>query len=203
MFIDYCWVLLHTARWTTKFSINSTIILGVRKWLMLTLHCLTWETRSHPEVTHWYEVNNQTPCLQVEQCNSCQKIFCRRHCIVILRTSVFAITADSIQAPAFVSRAVKNRSTCHSFSFFLASPERTIEDHESVMEVLSGWGMDTDSRLYFRKNYAKYEFFRKPLVSLWWNRTHTHNFTFGTSSLWTSPPVPPSLCGMEEFFNNK
>ncbi|KAF3843065.1 hypothetical protein F7725_001914 [Dissostichus mawsoni] len=41
--------------------------------------------------------------------------------------------------------------------------ERTIEDHESVMEVLSGWGMDTDCRLYFRKNYAKYEFFRKPL----------------------------------------
>lgn len=41
--------------------------------------------------------------------------------------------------------------------------ERIIEDHESVMEVLSGWGMDTDCRLYFRKNYAKYEFFRKPL----------------------------------------
>lgn len=41
--------------------------------------------------------------------------------------------------------------------------ERTIEDHESVMAVLSGWGMDSDSRLYFRKNYAKYEFFRKPL----------------------------------------
>lgn len=41
--------------------------------------------------------------------------------------------------------------------------ERTIEDHESVMDVLSGWGMDSDSRLYFRKNYAKYEFFRKPL----------------------------------------
>lgn len=41
--------------------------------------------------------------------------------------------------------------------------ERTIEDHESVLEVLSGWGMDTDSRLYFRKNFAKYEFFKKPL----------------------------------------
>uniref|UniRef100_A0A671XP33 Growth factor receptor bound protein 14 n=1 Tax=Sparus aurata TaxID=8175 RepID=A0A671XP33_SPAAU len=41
--------------------------------------------------------------------------------------------------------------------------ERIIEDHESVMEVLSGWGLDTDSRLYFRKNYAKYEFFRTPL----------------------------------------
>lgn len=41
--------------------------------------------------------------------------------------------------------------------------ERTIEDHESVMEVQSGWAMDSDSRLYFRKNYAKYEFFKKPL----------------------------------------
>ncbi|KAI1899196.1 hypothetical protein AGOR_G00059250 [Albula goreensis] len=41
--------------------------------------------------------------------------------------------------------------------------ERTIEDHESVMEVQSGLGMDANSRLCFRKNYAKYEFFRKPL----------------------------------------
>ncbi|KAK7938667.1 hypothetical protein WMY93_001993 [Mugilogobius chulae] len=41
--------------------------------------------------------------------------------------------------------------------------ERTIEDHELVMDVLSGWSMDSDSRLYFRKNYAKYEFFRNPL----------------------------------------
>uniref|UniRef100_A0A8C7F3S6 Growth factor receptor bound protein 14 n=1 Tax=Oncorhynchus kisutch TaxID=8019 RepID=A0A8C7F3S6_ONCKI len=55
----------------------------------------------------------------------------------------------------------------HSWTLFeqLSHPgiERTIEDHESVMEVLSGWGMDTESRLYFRKNYAKYEFFNKPL----------------------------------------
>ncbi|XP_048871392.1 growth factor receptor-bound protein 14 isoform X1 [Brienomyrus brachyistius] len=41
--------------------------------------------------------------------------------------------------------------------------ERTIEDHESVIEVQSSWGMDTDSKLCFRKNYAKYEFFKKPL----------------------------------------
>ncbi|XP_015214441.2 growth factor receptor-bound protein 14 isoform X3 [Lepisosteus oculatus] len=41
--------------------------------------------------------------------------------------------------------------------------ERTIEDHESVIEVQSSWGMEGDSRLYFRKNYAKYEFFKKPL----------------------------------------
>uniref|UniRef100_A0A8C2YY75 Growth factor receptor bound protein 14 n=1 Tax=Cyclopterus lumpus TaxID=8103 RepID=A0A8C2YY75_CYCLU len=55
----------------------------------------------------------------------------------------------------------------HSWTLFehisLLGIERTIEDHESVMEVLSGWGMDTDCRLYFRKYYAKYEFFRKPL----------------------------------------
>ncbi|XP_057709296.1 growth factor receptor-bound protein 14 isoform X3 [Corythoichthys intestinalis] len=40
--------------------------------------------------------------------------------------------------------------------------ERTIEDHESIMEVISSWGMDADNRLNLRKNYAKYEFFRKP-----------------------------------------
>ncbi|XP_041057096.1 growth factor receptor-bound protein 14 isoform X4 [Carcharodon carcharias] len=40
--------------------------------------------------------------------------------------------------------------------------ERIVEDHESVIHVQSTWGMDTDSRLYFRKNYAKYEFFKNP-----------------------------------------
>ncbi|XP_067891333.1 growth factor receptor-bound protein 14 isoform X6 [Heterodontus francisci] len=38
--------------------------------------------------------------------------------------------------------------------------ERIVEDHESVIQVQSTWGMDTESRLYFRKNYAKYEFFK-------------------------------------------
>ncbi|KAI1898283.1 hypothetical protein AGOR_G00070730 [Albula goreensis] len=41
--------------------------------------------------------------------------------------------------------------------------ERTIEDHESIMEVQSTWEVDSENRLYFRKNYAKYEFFKKPL----------------------------------------
>ncbi|XP_064419796.1 growth factor receptor-bound protein 14 isoform X2 [Latimeria chalumnae] len=44
--------------------------------------------------------------------------------------------------------------------------ERIIEDHELVIEVQSRWGMETDSRLYFRKNYAKYEFFKNPLTFL-------------------------------------
>ncbi|TRY90040.1 hypothetical protein DNTS_012418 [Danionella cerebrum] len=58
----------------------------------------------------------------------------------------------------------------HSWTLFEQIPhlsiERTIEDHECVMEVQSGWGMDSHCCLYFRKNYAKYEFFKKPLVSV-------------------------------------
>uniref|UniRef100_A0A8C2HHX8 Growth factor receptor bound protein 14 n=1 Tax=Cyprinus carpio TaxID=7962 RepID=A0A8C2HHX8_CYPCA len=54
----------------------------------------------------------------------------------------------------------------HSWTLFEQIPhlsiERTIEDHESVMEVQAGWGMDSQCCLYFRKNYAKYEFFKKP-----------------------------------------
>lgn len=52
----------------------------------------------------------------------------------------------------------------YDLSFLVLLTERIIEDHESVLEVQSNWGMDSDSRLYFRKNYAKYEFFKKPLV---------------------------------------
>uniref|UniRef100_A0A4X2LVE9 Growth factor receptor-bound protein 14 n=1 Tax=Vombatus ursinus TaxID=29139 RepID=A0A4X2LVE9_VOMUR len=41
--------------------------------------------------------------------------------------------------------------------------ERTIEDHELVVEVQSNWGMEEENKLYFRKNYAKYEFFKNPV----------------------------------------
>ncbi|XP_051040524.1 growth factor receptor-bound protein 14 isoform X1 [Phodopus roborovskii] len=41
--------------------------------------------------------------------------------------------------------------------------ERTIEDHELVIEVLSHWGMEEENKLYLRKNYAKYEFFKNPM----------------------------------------
>ncbi|KAG2458940.1 GRB14 protein, partial [Polypterus senegalus] len=55
----------------------------------------------------------------------------------------------------------------HSWTLYEHLPyigiERTIEDHEPVIEVQSRWGMETESRLSFRKNYAKYEFFKKPL----------------------------------------
>ncbi|ERE69938.1 growth factor receptor-bound protein 14 [Cricetulus griseus] len=41
--------------------------------------------------------------------------------------------------------------------------ERIIEDHELVIEVLSHWGMEEENKLYLRKNYAKYEFFKNPM----------------------------------------
>ena len=57
----------------------------------------------------------------------------------------------------------------HSWTLFEHLPhvglERTIEDHKLVIEVLSNWGMEEENKLYFRKNYAKYEFFKNPMVS--------------------------------------
>ncbi|XP_068543816.1 growth factor receptor-bound protein 14 isoform X5 [Anas acuta] len=40
---------------------------------------------------------------------------------------------------------------------------RAIEDHELVMEVQSNWGMQEENKFYFRKYYAKYEFFKNPV----------------------------------------
>nr|XP_051704543.1 growth factor receptor-bound protein 14 isoform X5 [Oryctolagus cuniculus] len=55
----------------------------------------------------------------------------------------------------------------HSWTLFEHLPhigvERIIEDHELVTEVLSNWGMEEENKLFFRKNYAKYEFFKNPM----------------------------------------
>lgn len=42
--------------------------------------------------------------------------------------------------------------------------ERCLEDHELVLEVQSSWSLKGDTKLVFCKNYAKYEFFRKPVL---------------------------------------
>uniref|UniRef100_A0A8C6A7D1 Growth factor receptor bound protein 14 n=1 Tax=Marmota marmota marmota TaxID=9994 RepID=A0A8C6A7D1_MARMA len=54
---------------------------------------------------------------------------------------------------------------CLSVNIFTEAlfTERTLEDHELVIEVLSNWGMEEENKLYFRKNYAKYEFFKNPM----------------------------------------
>ncbi|XP_020366586.1 growth factor receptor-bound protein 10 isoform X1 [Rhincodon typus] len=40
--------------------------------------------------------------------------------------------------------------------------ERCLEDHELVVQVQSTWIMGNESKFLFRKNYAKYEFFKHP-----------------------------------------
>ncbi|XP_043082244.1 growth factor receptor-bound protein 10 isoform X2 [Puntigrus tetrazona] len=42
--------------------------------------------------------------------------------------------------------------------------ERCLEDHELVLQVQSSWPVESDTKLIFRKNYAKYEFFKKPVL---------------------------------------
>uniref|UniRef100_A0A8C8JKB5 Growth factor receptor bound protein 14 n=1 Tax=Oncorhynchus tshawytscha TaxID=74940 RepID=A0A8C8JKB5_ONCTS len=103
---------------------------------------------------------------------------CRSMCFVSLQV-IKVYNEDNTSRTVEVPTDITARDICqlfvlknhciddHSWTLFEhlthLSIERIIEDHESVMEVLSGWAMDTDSRLYFRKNYAKYEFFNKPL----------------------------------------
>lgn len=45
----------------------------------------------------------------------------------------------------------------------LLPTERCLEDHELVVQVQAS--MTSESKFVFRKNYAKYEFFKNPLVS--------------------------------------
>ena len=46
------------------------------------------------------------------------------------------------------------------------TPERGLEDHESVVEVQAAWPIGGDSRFVFRKNFAKYELFKNAPVSV-------------------------------------
>ncbi|KAK1336927.1 hypothetical protein QTO34_002965 [Cnephaeus nilssonii] len=63
--------------------------------------------------------------------------------------------------------------------------ERIIEDHELVVEVLSNWGMEEENKLYFRKNYAKYEFFKNPMYFF-----PEHMVSFSTE---TNGEISPAL----------
>ena len=50
--------------------------------------------------------------------------------------------------------------------FLPLTPERGLEDHESVVEVQAAWPIGGDSRFVFRKNFAKYELFKSSPVSV-------------------------------------
>ncbi|KAI4533533.1 hypothetical protein MJG53_015297 [Ovis ammon polii x Ovis aries] len=51
---------------------------------------------------------------------------------------------------------------CHPY----LALERALEDHESVAEVQAAWPIGGDSRIVFRKNFAKYELFKSTPHSL-------------------------------------
>ncbi|XP_033106258.1 growth factor receptor-bound protein 14-like isoform X3 [Anneissia japonica] len=40
--------------------------------------------------------------------------------------------------------------------------ERTLEDHEKVLEVYNNWPKSSSNKIYFRKNFRKYEIFQNP-----------------------------------------
>ncbi|KAK9530834.1 hypothetical protein VZT92_012313 [Zoarces viviparus] len=87
---------------------------------------------------------------------------------------------DSHSRSVWVSRGATTREVCHmlvqtahcsdhqNWALLELHPtlglERCLEDHELVLEVQATWSLKGDTRFSFCKNYAKYEFFRKPML---------------------------------------
>ncbi|KAF3840039.1 hypothetical protein F7725_018756 [Dissostichus mawsoni] len=68
---------------------------------------------------------------------------------------------DLCQLLVYKSHCVDDNSWALVEHHPLLGLERCLEDHELVVQVQAS--MNSDSRFLFRKNYAKYEFFRNPL----------------------------------------
>lgn len=95
-------------------------------------------------------------------------------------THVVRVFSDATQSRSVL---VSSRATAHDVCQMLAQSahctdeeswaliehhtalglERCLEDHELVLQVQSSWPVEGDTKLLFRKNYAKYEFFKKPV----------------------------------------
>uniref|UniRef100_A0A8D3BVT8 Growth factor receptor-bound protein 10-like n=1 Tax=Scophthalmus maximus TaxID=52904 RepID=A0A8D3BVT8_SCOMX len=69
---------------------------------------------------------------------------------------------DLCQLLVYKSHCVDDNSWALVEHHPLLGLERCLEDHELVVQVQAS--MSSDSRFLFRKNYAKYEFFRDPLT---------------------------------------
>ncbi|XP_068610844.1 growth factor receptor-bound protein 10 [Brachionichthys hirsutus] len=69
---------------------------------------------------------------------------------------------DLCQLLVYKSHCVDDNSWALVEHSPLLGLERCLEDHELVVQVQAS--MSSDSRFHFRKNYAKYEFFKKPLT---------------------------------------
>uniref|UniRef100_A0A7N6BNR8 Growth factor receptor bound protein 7 n=1 Tax=Anabas testudineus TaxID=64144 RepID=A0A7N6BNR8_ANATE len=87
---------------------------------------------------------------------------------------------DSHSRSVWVSSGATAREVCHllvqtahcsdqeNWALLEVHPtlglERCLEDHEVVLKVQATWSLKGDTRFMFCKNYAKYEFFRKPML---------------------------------------
>lgn len=72
-------------------------------------------------------------------------------------------------------RLCRERTVWPLSDFLLLPTERCLEDHEHVVQVQAS--MTSESKFVFRKNYAKYEFFKNPLVSLSPVQSHCRHLT--------------------------
>ena len=59
----------------------------------------------------------------------------------------------------------------YDYYFFYLS-ERGFEDHENLVEPLSGWTRDSENKLHFDEREDKYKVFKNPQVSV---QTHEIN----------------------------
>lgn len=103
--------------------------------------------------------------LRLERCVTC---WSRRLTAAIRKTGRSSRSIPVwawVRTPAFTC-IYSPETTRHVFQpAYMSSTERCLEDHEVVLEVQASWSLKSDTRFVFCKNYAKYEFFRKPMVS--------------------------------------
>uniref|UniRef100_A0A3B4GW81 Growth factor receptor-bound protein 7-like n=1 Tax=Pundamilia nyererei TaxID=303518 RepID=A0A3B4GW81_9CICH len=97
-----------------------------------------------------------------------------------LNSAIKVYGEDSHSRSVWVSPGATAREACHmlvqtahcsdqeNWALLEVHPtlglERCLEDHEVVLEVQATWSLKGDTRFMFCKNYAKYEFFRKPML---------------------------------------
>ncbi|KAG7219801.1 hypothetical protein INR49_005822 [Caranx melampygus] len=98
----------------------------------------------------------------------------------LVRQLIKVYSEDRHSRSVWVSRGATARDVCHmlvqtahcsdqeNWALLELHPalglERCLEDHEVVLEVQASWSLKGDTRFVFCKNYAKYEFFRKPVL---------------------------------------
>uniref|UniRef100_A0A7N6BBR9 Growth factor receptor-bound protein 10b n=1 Tax=Anabas testudineus TaxID=64144 RepID=A0A7N6BBR9_ANATE len=96
------------------------------------------------------------------RCRGIVKIFSEDGMGKVVEIPADMTARDLCQLLVYKSHCVDDNSWALVEHHPLLGLERCLEDHELVVQVQAS--MNSDSRFLFRKNYAKYEFFRSPLT---------------------------------------